>query len=142
MMQKINYFLTVVFVTTAFLYATGCHSPERHIATIPSTKTPSTHHSHPSVSGEWLVIQSNGYTGQMTLKQSHGMVTGQILWDNHIPATLNGTLDGNKLSLLADYLQGLQGHYTATLNKNRSKLLNGISASNQGPSATWEAVKK
>ena len=95
-----------------------------------------------SIAGEWLIDQSNGYNGSMTLQQDNsGRITGNAIWNGYLKGTIDGNVSGNYIEFNIKYPNGDVGVYKATLTQNGTKMINGTVKGNNGVTATWDASK-
>lgn len=98
--------------------------------------------SNNSVAGQWLIDQSNGYNGSMTLQQNNsGRLTGNAIWNGYLKGTIEGKITGSSIEFTISYPSGDKGLYKGTLTQNGTRIINGTVKGNNGVVATWEANK-
>lgn len=98
--------------------------------------------SNNSVTGQWLIDQSNGYNGSMNLLQDQsGRLTGDAIWNGYLKGTIEGKVTGSVIEFTISYPNGDKGLYKGTLTQNGTRMVNGTVVGNNGVTATWEANK-
>jgi len=96
-----------------------------------------------SLSGQWLIKQSNNYSGTLNLQQDQaGRLTGTANWGGNLNGTINGRISGNAVEFTISYPGGIKGFYKGSISQDGTRIANGIVNSSTNETASWDATKR
>ena len=95
------------------------------------------------LTGKWVINQSNGYKGTLTLQQdSAGRLTGSAGWNGNYFGSLLGKTSGNDVEFTISYPGNVKGHYKGTVTLDGNRIINGTVKGSTGESAKWDASRQ
>ncbi len=116
-------------------------NPGNNPKTVNSEKLPVVSDPVNDLTGTWLLTQGS-YTGTLKIRQSGNVLSGEMNWNNHQKATIEGgNLFSGKLLFTLAYDSELRGYYNGILDATGKKM-EGECISNKGSSDKWTAVRQ